>query len=266
MALPDQGMFDLGGKVVLVTGAAQGLGKAVAEACAQQGAVVIIVDVEDQLAQQVASEIQQATGQSVTAHCCDVRCTDQVQELVATVITQHDRIDVLVNNAGIHRRVDPLDISAADVQAIFDVNLVGCLNMASAVGKVMIQQQAGSIINVSALGGGVIGLGRGGSVYGMTKGGLISLTRDLAAEWGRHGIRVNALAPGWIETPMTQALQNDRERSTKVVERVPLGRWGKPQDVAGTAIFLASDASRYITGHTIPIDGGAANVIALDQD
>ena len=156
MALPDQGMFDLGGKVVLVTGAAQGLGKAVAEACAQQGTVVIIVDVEDQLAQQVASEIQQATGQSVTAHCCDVRCTDQVQELVATVITQHDRIDVLVNNAGIHRRVDPLDISAADVQAIFDVNLVGCLNMASAVGKVMIQQQAGSIINVSALGGGVI--------------------------------------------------------------------------------------------------------------
>ena len=100
MALPDQGMFDLGGKVVLVTGAAQGLGKAVAEACAQQGAVVIIVDVEDQLAQQVASEIQQATGQSVTAHCCDVRCTDQVQELVATVITQHDRIDVLVNVAG----------------------------------------------------------------------------------------------------------------------------------------------------------------------
>ncbi len=266
MAVTDQGMFDLSGKVVLVTGAAQGLGKAVAEACARQGAIVIIADIEDQLAEQVASEIEQATGQSVAAHCCDVRNAEQVQQLVENLIDQHGHIDVLVNNAGIHRRVDPLDISPADVQAIFEVNLVGCLNMVSAVGKVMIQQQAGSIIYVSALGGGVIGLGRGGSIYGITKGGLISLTRDLAAEWGRHGIRVNALAPGWIETPMTQELQNNAERSAKVVERVPLGRWGKPDDVAGAVVFLASDASQYITGHTVPIDGGAANVIALDQD
>ena len=130
----------------------------------------------------------------------------------------------------------------------------------------MISQQSGCIINVSALGGGVVGLGRGGSVYGITKGGLISLTRDLAAEWGRHGIRVNALAPGRIETPMTAELQNDTVRSAKVVERVPLGRWGQPEDVAGVAVFLASDASRYISGHTIPIDGGAANVIALSQE
>ena len=266
MALADQGMFDLTGKVVLVTGGAQGLGKAIAAACAQQGVAVMIVDIEDQLAQQVASEIQQETEQPVAAHYCDVRSAEQVQQLVETLISQHGQIDVLVNNAGVHRRVDPLDISPADVQAIFEVNLVGCLNMASAVGKIMIQQQAGSIINISALGGGVIGLGRGGSVYGITKGGLISLTRDLAAEWGRHGIRVNALAPGWIETPMTRELQNDTARSAKVVERVPLGRWGKPDDVAGAVVFLASDASRYITGHTIPIDGGAANVIALDQD
>jgi len=266
MALTDQGMFDLTGKVVLVTGGAQGLGKAIAAASAQQGAAVLIVDIEDQLAQQVASEIQQETEQPVAAHCCDVRNAEQVRQLVETLVAEHGQIDVLVNNAGVHRRVDPLDISPADVQAIFDVNLVGCLNMASAVGKIMIQQQAGSIINISALGGGVIGLGRGGSVYGITKGGLISLTRDLAAEWGRHGIRVNALAPGWIETPMTQELQNDTARSAKVVERVPLGRWGKPGDVAGAVVFLASDASRYITGHTIPIDGGAANVIALDQD
>ena len=266
MALTDQGMFDLTGKVVLVTGGAQGLGKAIAAACAQQGAAVMIVDIEDQLAQQVASEIQQATDQPVTAHCCDVRSAEQVQQLVETLVAEHGQIDVLVNNAGVHRRVDPLDISPADVQAIFDVNLVGCLNMASAVGKIMIQQQSGSIINISALGGGVIGLGRGGSVYGITKGGLISLTRDLAAEWGRHGIRVNALAPGWIETPMTQELKNDTARSAKVVERVPLGRWGQPADVAGAVVFLASDSSLYITGHTIPIDGGAANVIALNQD
>ncbi|HIA18856.1 MAG TPA: SDR family oxidoreductase [Planctomycetaceae bacterium] len=186
--------------------------------------------------------------------------------VISGLVSEHGQIDVLVNNAGVHRRVDPLNISPADVQAVFDVNLLGCLNMASAVGKVMIQQQAGSMINVSALGGGVVGLGRGGSVYGITKGGLIALTRDLAAEWGRHGIRVNALAPGWIEMPMTLELQNDVAGSAKVVERVPLARWGQPEDVAGAAVFLASDASQYITGHTIPIDGGAANVIALSQE
>ncbi|MEC9002433.1 MAG: SDR family oxidoreductase, partial [Planctomycetota bacterium] len=115
------------------------------------------------------------------------------------------------------------------------MNLVGCLNMASAVGKVMIEQRAGSLVNISALGGGVVGLGRGGSVYGMTKGGLVALTRDLAAEWGRYGIRVNALAPGWIKTPMTQQLQDNPAGSASVMERVPLGRWGDPTDVASAA-------------------------------
>ncbi len=127
----------------------------------------------------------------------------------------------------------------------------------------MLQQQRGTIINVSALGGGVMGLGRGGSIYGMTKGGIVSLTRDLAAEWGQYGIRVNAIAPGWIRTPMTNALQHDPIRSAKVLERIPLRRWGEADDVAGVVTFLASDAAAYVTGCTIPIDGGAANVIAL---
>jgi len=259
-------LFDLAGKVVLVTGAAQGLGAAIGNACAVQGAAVVLADIEQEQVGQVANVIREKTGGPVVAHACDVRDKDQVQQLVQSVVAEQGRIDVLVNNAGIHRRVDPLDISPADLKAVLDVNLVGCLNMASAVGKVMIEQRAGSLVNISALGGGVVGLGRGGSVYGMTKGGLVALTRDLAAEWGRYGIRVNALAPGWIKTPMTQQLQDNPAGSASVMQRIPLGRWGDPTDVASAAVFLASDASCYITGHTIPIDGGAANVIALSQE
>jgi NAD(P)-dependent dehydrogenase (short-subunit alcohol dehydrogenase family) len=160
--------------------------------------------------------------------------------------------------------VDPLDYSEEDVEAILDVNLRGAFQVATRVGRVMVAQGHGSIINMSALGGGIAGLGRAGTVYCMTKGGLVALTRELAAEWGPAGVRVNALAPGWIRTPMTQALQDHPERSALAMTRVPLARWGEADDVAGAVAFLASDASTYITGHTIPVDGGAANIIALD--
>ena len=145
------------------------------------------------------------------------------------------------------------------------VNVRGAFYMAGAVGKPMVEQRSGSIINLSALGGGVLGLGRGGSVYGMTKGATVALTRDLAAEWGKYGVRVNAIAPGWMRTPMTGALQKDPAKSARVLERVPLGRWGEAGEVAGVAVFLACDASSYITGTTISVDGGAANVISIAE-
>ncbi len=262
-----ESVFDLTGKVAIVTGGAQGLGEAIATAFANHGASTIIFDLNIELAAATADRI--ASGRKdndVQAVQCDVRDEQQVNECIEAVVTQYGRIDVLVNNAGIHRRHSPLDFRREDIDAVFAVNLIGSFLVARAVGKAMITQRSGSIINISALGGGVIGLGRGGSVYGITKGGIVAFTRDLAAEWGRYSIRVNALAPGWIRTPMTEALQNDAQKSAKVIERVPLGCWGEPDDVAGPAVFLASDASRYVTGHTIPIDGGAANVIALSQD
>jgi len=253
--------FDLTDKVVLITGGAGGLGSAIGRAFAEHGAVVVLSDIDGQAAEEVAGEIANAA-----ALACDVADVEQVNAMVAAVIAEHGRLDVLVNNAGVHRRVDPLAARAEDVEAQMAVNLRGCLNCCGAVGRVMLRQEAGSIINVSAVGGGLVGLGRGGSAYGMTKGGVVALTRDLAAEWSGRGIRVNALAPGWIRTPMTSELQADATRAAKVLERVPLGRWGEPAEVAGAAVFLASEAAAYIAGHVLPVDGGATSVIALSSD
>lgn len=262
--MPD--LFDLTGRVAVVTGGAQGLGAAMGRALAEQGAAVALLDVQADAVSAAASQLAGETGREVVGLACDTRDPSQVDACVADIARRFRQIDILVNNAGIHRRGTPTDYNRQDLADVFAVNLVGCYQIAGAVGKVMLAQQRGSIINVSALGGGLVGLGRGGSIYAMTKGGIVSLTRDLAAEWGRYGIRVNAVAPGWIRTPMTQALQNNSQRSAKVLERVPLGRWGEPGDVAGVVVFLASDAAAYVTGCTIPIDGGAANVIALSQE
>lgn len=256
-------LFDLTNRVAVVTGAAQGLGREIAGAMARLGAQVALLDQQADTVRQAAQELPRSSGQESLGLACDTRDATQVDDCVAQIAAKFGRIDILVNNAGIHRRGSPTDYKPEDLAEVFAVNLVGCYQMVAAVGKVMIPQQQGSIINVSALGGGVLGLGRGGSIYGMTKGGIVSLTRDLAAEWGRYNIRVNAVAPGWIRTPMTNALQNDPVRSAKVLERVPLRRWGEPADVAGVVAFLASEAAAYVSGVTIPIDGGAANTIML---
>lgn len=256
-------MFDLSGRVAVVTGAAQGLGTSIAHALAVQGATLALIDVQAEAVAAAAARLTKETGRDALGLCCDIRDKLEVDTCVTNIADRLSRIDILVNNAGIHRRGTPTNYASQDLADVFAVNLAGCYHVAGAVGKVMLSQKRGSIVNVSALGGGLTGLGRGGSIYAMTKGGLVALTRDLAAEWGAHGIRVNAIAPGWIRTPMTRALQNDPQRSSKVLERIPLGRWGEPDDVAGVVVFLASDAAAYVTGCTIPIDGGAANVIAL---
>ena len=258
--------FDLTGRVAIVTGAAQGLGEVMARALTEHGARTCLVDLNAEAAaatvKRIASEHE---AHKVEALACDVRDRKQVDDCVRAVLQRHGRIDVLVNNAGVHRRGLPHELSQEDIDEVLAVNLLGTFYMAGAVGKAMVEQRGGSIINVSALGGGLVGLGRGGSIYGITKGGIVALTRDLAAEWGKDGVRVNAIAPGWMRTPITAAIQQDASKSARVIERVPLARWGEANDVAGVVVFLAGDASSYITGHTIPIDGGAANVIAISE-
>ena len=259
-------LFDLQGKVAVVTGGAQGLGAEIARQLAMHGAAVAMLDVQAAAIEIAANQLSHETGRQTLGLACDVRDAVAVSASVQQIFERFGQIDILVNNAGIHRRGTPNDYRPEDLEQVLAVNLAGCYHVLGAVGKIMLAQQRGSVVNISALGGGVMGLGRGGSIYAMTKGGLVALTRDLAAEWGRQGIRVNAVAPGWIRTPMTNALQNDPLRSAKVLERVPLRRWGEPQDVASVVVFLASDAAAYITGCTIPVDGGAANVIALSAE
>ena len=258
-------LFDLTGRVALVTGGARGLGEASSRTLARLGAVIVLSDIDAEAASATADRLSTETGAQVLGRGCDVTDPDDVDRLVSGLIEELGRLDILVNNAGIQRRGAPLDYAPEDVEAILAVNFRGAFQVAARVGREMTRLGGGSIVNISALGGGIAGLGRAGSVYCMTKGGLVSLTRELAAEWGSSGVRVNALAPGWIRTPMTEALQNNSERSARVMARVPLGRWGEADDVAGAVAFLASDASAYITGHTIPVDGGVANVISLDE-
>ena len=260
-------LFDLSGRTGIVTGGAQGLGESIARALSAHGARVVLLDIQPEIANKTAAAINSERGEELaSALACDVQNDNQVRSCVDRVREQHGRIDVLVNNAGVHRRHTPQEFPRQDIDFVLGVNLLGSFFVARAVADAMVEQRAGSIINLSALGGGLMGLGRGGSIYGVTKGAIVALTRDLAAEWGKHGIRVNSLAPGWIHTPMTQALQQNPARSAKMLDRVPLQRWGEALDVAGAAVFLASDASSYITGHTIPIDGGAANVISISED
>jgi len=259
-------MFDLTGKTAIVTGGGRGLGTAIVEAFCEQGAVVSILEVDESSGRRVADQVNESCGREAAFMLsCDIRDEPQVQKCVTEIHQQHERIDILVNNAGIHRRGLPEELSQEDIQAVLNVNLLGSFYVARAVGPLMVKQRSGSIINMSALGGGIVGLGRGGSIYGITKGAIVAMTRDLSAEWGKYGVRVNSLAPGWIRTPMTIQLQQDEERSAKMLERVPLRRWGEAKEVAGAAVFLASDASAYVTGHTIPIDGGAANVIGFPE-
>lgn len=257
-----QSWFDLSGKVAIVTGGAQGLGEACARALARHGASVAICDLNLSLAGELAKTID-PQGRQARAYACDVQHDDQAQAVVSQVLADFGRLDVLVNSAGIHRRHTPFDFPREDMDLLISINVYGTFQMARGAARPMIEQRSGSIINISALGGGVVGLGRGGSIYGATKGAIVALTRDLAAEWAQYNVRVNSIAPGWMRTPMSMPLQQNPTQSAKVMERVPMGRWGTADEIAGPAVFLASDASSFVTGLTIPVDGGASQVIQI---
>jgi NAD(P)-dependent dehydrogenase (short-subunit alcohol dehydrogenase family) len=241
--------FGLAGRVCLVTGGAQGIGEACCRRFAREGAKVVIADIDDTRGAALASELG-----GLYEHC-DVGDKAQVDALVAAAITSHGRIDVLVNNAGIFKACDFLDITEADFDAVLRVNLKGAFLVAQAVAREMARAGRGSIINMSSVNG-TLAIPSIAS-YNVSKGGINQLTRVMALSLADQGVRVNAVAPGTIATELAaKAVLTSEEAKARIMSRTPLRRLGEPAEIADTVAFLASDAASYITGEIVVVDGG----------
>ncbi len=242
----------LNGKIALVTGASRGIGRSIAQALARQGAYVVLnYHGGEERARKVLEEIREAGGQG-EIYRCDVSSEEQTKEMIGQILTRHGRLDILVNNAGITRDNLILRMKAEDLDAVLDTNLKGTFYCMKYAAKQMLRQRSGRVINISS----IVGIhGNAGQVnYSASKAGIIGMTKSLAKELGSRGITVNAVAPGFIETEMTEELPPDiRER---MLGAIPLGHFGRAEDVAETVLFLASDQAAYITGQVIGVDGG----------
>jgi NAD(P)-dependent dehydrogenase (short-subunit alcohol dehydrogenase family) len=243
--------FDLTGKVAVVTGAGRGIGRAIAEGLARHGARVVLTG----RTEATLTETAAAIGEAASVEVADVSREADVLALRDAVLARCGRIDVLVNNAGINPIFRGIDrISLDDWQSIIDINLTGTFLCCKHLGEVMVTQSAGSIINISSVAGHV-GLLR--SVpYCASKGGVEMLTRALALDWAKRGVRVNTLAPGWVDTDLTHGLLEHDTHGRRLLDHTPMGRFATPGDMVGAAVFLASDASAYMTGQSLLIDGG----------
>ncbi|HTO81764.1 MAG TPA: glucose 1-dehydrogenase [Methylomirabilota bacterium] len=247
--------FDLAGQVVLVTGAARGLGRACALACAKAGADIALGlrDAKAATGKQLASEIE-SLGRRALPLQMDVAKLDQVEAAVAAAETAFGKLDVLVNNAGIGPENLAENVNEADFDATLTVNLKGTFFAAQAAGRRMIKRKSGRIINMSSQAGSVAL--KGEAIYCMTKAGIDHLTRCLAYEWAPHNVTVNAVAPTFIWTDGTRPSLENPDFYKETLARIPLGRIGQPMDVAGAVVFLASPAASLITGVSLRVDGG----------
>lgn len=239
-------------KVVVVTGSAQGIGKAIAQAFAREGATVVISDIDEQLCQQTAEAINKEFGSNTLACSVDVSKLSQTDELVKKTLDKYGRIDVFINNAGITKDNLLMRMSEAEWDAVLGVNLKGVFNCIKSVSRSMLKQRAGRIVNIASIVGQMGNAGQAN--YAASKGGVIALTKTCAREFASRGITVNAIAPGFIKTRMTDVLSDEVKK--KLAELVPLGRLGETEDIAHAALFLSSDDAPYITGHVLAVNGG----------
>jgi NAD(P)-dependent dehydrogenase (short-subunit alcohol dehydrogenase family) len=251
--MKDSELFDLTDKVAIVTGGGSGIGRRIAVAFAEYGARLIIADIDEKAAWRVVSEIR-STGREAIACCVDVTQPGEVREMVDMAVRSHARIDILFNNAGISIRGPAESFSFEDWDRVIAVNLTGMFICAQTVGKVMIKQQGGKIINTASVSS---KLGHPGNLaYAAAKHGVVGMTRVMAVEWAKHGVSVNCIGPGVLKTPLTMKALESPEKYRDLVSKVPMGRLGEPEDLIGAVIFLASQASNYVTGQTIYIEGG----------
>jgi len=251
--LRGKNLFDLTGRVAVVTGAGKGLGRAMALALAAAGADVVVSSRTMADISKVRDEIRDLGRR---ADAVPVDCADETscERLMARAIERLGTVDILVNNAGINVRKPILDLCAEEFDRVLKTNLYGYFYCARAAGRHMVARGSGKIINISSMMGRVALPTQG--AYASSKGAVEQLTNVLALEWAQAGVQVNAIAPAYCETPLTQAVFNDPERHRFVCERTPMGRWGQPYELAGAVIFLASDASSFVTGHVLKVDGG----------
>ncbi len=243
--------MELLGKVALVTGAAQGIGKATALLLAEKGADVVVSDINLEKAQETAKEIEEK-GRRSMALKVNVADPVEVEQMVETIMEKFSRIDILVNNAGITRDRLLLRMSPEDWDAVLDVNLKGVFNCTKSVIKYMSKQRSGKIVNIAS----VVGLmGNAGQAnYAASKAGVIGFTKTVAREFAQRGININAIAPGYIQTPMTEVLPEKVKE--ELMKLIPMGRLGQPEDVAQAVLFLVSENSNYITGQVLNVNGG----------
>jgi NAD(P)-dependent dehydrogenase (short-subunit alcohol dehydrogenase family) len=246
-------LFDLTGKVAIVTGASRGLGQCFARALAKAGADLVLTSRDPRTLKPFQEEIQ-ALGRKALPLALDVRDYDSIQKMADAAMAGYGRIDILVNNAGCNARKPALEVSWDDWNKILDTNLRGTFFVSQAVARHMIARKYGRIINIGSVTcvAGYAGL----APYGASRGGVKQLTMSLADDWGVHGVTVNCLAPGWFKTAQNAVMYEDKEWLEYLCDRIPLKRPGQPNDLDGAIVFLASDASAYVTAQTLLVDGG----------
>ena len=251
--------YDLTGKVALVTGASYGIGFAIAKGLASAGATIVFNDRKEELVEK-GIEAYKEEGIKAYGYVCDVTDEDAVEELIKKIENEVGVVDILVNNAGIIKRIPMCEMKAAEFREVIDIDLNGPFIMSKAVIPSMIKKGHGKIINICSM---MSELGRETvSAYAAAKGGLKMLTKNIASEFGEHNIQCNGIGPGYIATPQTAPLREKQADGSRhpfdsfIIAKTPAARWGDPEDLAGPAVFLASDASNFVNGHILYVDGG----------
>lgn len=250
-------MFNLKNKVVLVTGARRGMGRAHALALAGQGASVVVTDIDEKECNRVVDEVGAVGMGGAICFMMDVSKKEDIDRVFDAVISHFGRLDILVNNAGVYFSKPALDLTEEEWDRMIDINLKGQFLCAQRAAREMAKNKWGRIINIASIASGQVGVGiAGGAHYTASKGGIIGMSETLAIEWAPLGITVNVIAPGAIDTPMVATAQMPKEAMDAMLAQIPLKRMGRPEEVSAAAVFLASDEASYVTGATFYIDGG----------